>query len=293
MSTQHASDCRFLVAPDYYLLRLVGEDVPYGDTTTLSLGIGGLEGEARVYTREDIVASSVEEAARIYELLGSRVLEMVPSGTMAGRGEMLLRVRGKASSLHTVWRAAQLIIAFSSGVATYTRRMVEKASSLNGGPVIATTRKAPLGAKHYYVKGVLCGGGVVHRYGLSDSILVFENHLRFISGISVRKAVELLRKRHPERKIGVEVKSLEEAIEALDAGAEYIQFEKLKPEEASEAIKALKKRNPHVTVGLAGGIKLENVEAYARTGADVLVTSAPYSASPADITTVIDPLSPP
>jgi molybdenum transport protein len=280
-----------LFIPSTVIEEWIREDIPFTDTTTLDLGISGIRGEALVVTREDIVVSATEEASMIYQRLGCVVRDFKPSGTMAVKDDVLLHAEGNASCLHMAWRIAQATIAYSSGVATLTRKMVEEARRVNKNITLATTRKTPPGSKYLYIKGVLSGGGIPHRYGLSDSILVFDNHIRFVGGERpIKKAVDTLKKRHPERKIGIEVKSLEEALEAAGAGAEYIQLEKIPPVKAREIVSKLKSNWCNIFVGVSGGITLDNIREYASTGADVIVTSAPYHSRPADITTILRPL---
>ena len=88
--------------------------------------------------------------------------------------------------------------------------------------------------------------------------------------------------------MGVEVSSLDEAIDALSAGAYYIQFDRAEPESLSLWVKELRKRFPQAIIGVAGGITLENVEKYASTGVDLIVTSAPYRSRPVDVTTKME-----
>ncbi len=266
------------------------EDLQYCDITTEALGIVDVEGVAEVVLRQDAVVACTEEAAEIYRILGARITSLTLSGTRAEKGSSILIAEGPARSLHAAWRVAQTIIGFASAVATYTKMMVDKAKSVNPRITIATTRKAPPGSKPLFFKAVLCGGGSIHRFGLSDSILVFDNHLELMGGQdSLEKAIEKLKQCHPERKIGVEVKNLEQALKAARAGAEYIQLEKMPPEKVRGVVEAIRGVNPHATIGVAGGITLENVQEYAKTGVDLIVTSAPYNAGTIDLTTKITP----
>ncbi len=260
------------------------EDLWYDDTTTSSLGISEDFGEAMIITREEALVACTEEAAMVYEELGAEVKEYVPTGRLVGKNSKILVARGKAGALHAAWRVAQTIIAFASGVATYAMKMLSEARSVNPRIILAATRKAPPGAKRLYFKAVLAAGFKMHRYGLTGSLLLFKNHLAFYNtGLS--DAVKRLAEKNPDVMVGVEVESLEEAIEAVKAGAGYIQIEKPSVNDAGRIISEVKRINPRVKIGLAGGITLENVKEYASTGADFIVTSAPYSAKPIDVTT--------
>ena len=262
------------------------EDISLTDITTYALRIGG-EGVAEVVTRDPIMVACSEEAGRIYEIAGARVKVLKHSGEDAAAGQTVLVARGDATSLHKAWRLAQVLVAICSGVATKTLRMVTAARRANPNVCVAVTRKAPPGLRRLYVKAAMAGGAVPHRAGLSDSILVFDNHIAFIPGgwREFLTIIPRLRREYPFRKIGVEVRSLRQAIEAVKAGAEMIQLEKMSPEDISRAVKELRSIKEDVVIAAAGGIDEHNIGEYAAAGPDIIVTTAPYKAPPADITT--------
>jgi molybdenum transport protein len=274
-----------LYISDSILEKPLFEDIQYVDLTTGVLGIGSVEGVARVFFRENGVVACSEEASRIYELAGARVKYFVGSGEWVQANQLVLEAQGKSSSLHLAWRVAQTLLSYASGVATYTRRMVEKAKRSNPGVVIATTRQTPPGTRPFYIKAVLAGGGIVHRQSLSDSILIFDNHLVFLEEHGVSGAVKRALKLGGGRSVGIEVKDIEEAIEAVESGAYYIQFERVQPNILKEWVKKIRELSSRVVIGVGGGITIENIEEYASTGVDVVVTSAPYRARPIDVST--------
>jgi len=281
------SSLRHVWADDTTIFSWIREDVALFDITTEALNIKG-DGVAELITRESIVVACTEEAARIYELAGARSVKVLKgSGATATGGETLLVARGDAAALHIAWRLAQNLVAICSGVATKTRRLVEKARSSDKNVCIAATRKSPPGLRRIYAKAVVAGGAVPHRSGLSDSILIFDNHVAFIPGgwRELLTRISELRVRYPFRKIGVEVHTLKEALEAVGAGAEMVQLERFKPGEVARAVAELKKMSPNVVVAVAGGIDEHNVAEYAKAGPDIIVTTAPYYARPADVTT--------
>ena len=261
------------------------EDVGRGDLTTRLLGIEGVEGRAEVYVREECVVACSEEAAEVYRIAGAEARVLKPSGADAKPGDIVVEAWGPAGALHAAWRVAQTLLAVCSGVATKTRRMVEKARRVNPRIAILSTRKTPPGLRAVLHKAVIAGGGLPHRAGLDDSILVFDNHLVFLEG-GLREAVERLSKGVGVARVwGVEVRSLEEALMAAKAGAGFIQFEKVPPDKLREYVEVLRREAPGVRVGAAGGIDEHNVEDYAATGIDFIVTSAVYHAKPIDVGT--------
>jgi len=272
------------------LEKLLLEDLQYLDLTTSVLGMGSVEGVARVFFRESGVVACSEEAARIYELAGAKVKYFVRSGELVQGNQLVLEAEGEASSLHLAWRVAQTLLSYASSVATYTRRMVEKARRVNPRVKIAATRQTPPGSRPFYIKAVLAGGGIVHRQSLSDSILIFNNHLAFLGEPKVSGAVRRALEHAGGRGAGIEVGSLEEALEAVRSGAYYIQFERPDPRLLGEWVKKIREVDGRVVIGVAGGITLENVEEYASTGVDLIVTSAPYRARPIDVSTRMERL---
>ncbi len=267
------------------LEELLREDLQYLDLTTSVLGIGSVRGFARVFFRESGVVACSEEVARIYELAGAEVKYFVGGGELVQGNQLVLEAEGEASSLHLAWRVAQTLLSYASGVATYTRRMVEKARRVNPAVKIAATRQTSPGSRPFYMRAVLACGGILHRQSLSDSILIFDNHLAFLGEAKVSGAVRRALELAGGRGVGIEVGSLEEALEAVRAGAYYIQFERPDPRVLGEWVKKIREVDGRVVIGVAGGITLENVEEYASTGVDLIVASAPYRARPIDVST--------
>ncbi|AEM39147.1 modD protein [Pyrolobus fumarii 1A] len=263
------------------------EDVGRGDLTSTVLGLRSVKGVAELYVRESCIVACSEEAGEVYRIAGAENVEvLVESGSMVEPGTVVLRAEGRGDALHAAWRVAQVIVALCSGVATKTWRMVRKAREANPKIAIVTTRKAPPGLRPLYFKAVIAGGGMPHRAGLDDTVLLFDNHWVLLRG-GFSEALERLRASNVGalRSWGVEVRSVEEALEAIAAGAQFIQFEKVKPDLLRQFVRVVREKAPHVKIGVAGGIDDHNVAEYAATGVDFIVTSAPYHASPVDVGT--------
>ncbi len=274
-----------LAVPRRVLEEWLFEDIGRGDITTRLLGIEDVEGRAELYVREECVVACSEEAAEVYRLAGAEARVLRASGSLVGPGEVIVEAVGPAGALHAAWRVAQTLLAVCSGVATKTRRMVERARRVNPRIAILSTRKAPPGLRAVLHKAVIAGGGLPHRAGLDDSVLVFDNHLVFLEG-GLKEAVERLSKGvGVARNWGVEVRSLEDALLAARAGADFIQFEKVPPHVLSRYVEVLRREAPGVRIGAAGGIDEHNLEEYAATGVDFIVTSAVYHAKPIDVGT--------
>ena len=262
---------------------LIAEDVPYFDLTCEVLGIGGEPGEMEYFTREDCVVAGAEVVAQMAEVLGCSVGDAVPSGRLVAAGDVLMRVRGSSAALHQLWKVGLNTFDHLSAVATKTRAMVDAAHRGNPRCEILTTRKSMPGAKDLLTLATRAGGAYPHRLGLSETVLVFDQHLEFCGGFDrfVERLPEL-RSRCIEKKLFVEAGS-ERARVLAHAGVDGVQLDKVSVSEAARLVPELKAIDPHLTVIIAGGVNPSNAEAYAATGADGLATTAPFTAKPIDM----------
>lgn len=262
---------------------LIAEDVPYFDLTCEVLGIGGEPGEMEYFSREDCVVAGAEVVAQMAEVLGCSVGDAVPSGQLVAAGDVLMRVRGSSAALHQLWKVGLNTFDHLSAVATKTRAMVDAAHRGNPRCEILTTRKSMPGAKDLLTLATRAGGAYPHRLGLSETVLVFDQHLEFCGGFDrfVERLPEL-RSRCIEKKLFVEAGS-ERARVLAHAGVDGVQLDKVSVSEAARLVPELKAIDPHLTVIIAGGVNPSNAEAYAASGADGLATTAPFTARPIDM----------
>lgn len=267
--------------------RWLGEDMPYGDLTTRSLGLSGQHSTIAFMARADLVACATEEAARLMARLGCSVGAVVPSGARARAGQPLLRADGSAEAVLAGWKVAQTLMEYASGIATAAARIVTAARAVDPRAVVACTRKNFPGTKAVSIKAIIAGGAVPHRLGLSDTVLLFPEHRALMDDISLVEAIDRLKATCPEKKIVVEVARLDDVASAAAAGADVVQLEKFTPEQTAEALARIIGSNAQIAA--AGGINVANAAAYVQAGARILVTSAPYAAAPVDIKVAIAP----
>lgn len=280
-----------IILNDHELETLLAEDVPYGDLTTASLEINQ---RARITfaTRErPLVISCTEEAVRLCGLYGLEIDGYVKSGTLVPPKSIFLEARGEAAAIHRIWKSVQNLLDYASGIATYTREAVLLARTVNPDIVLATTRKTTPFTKKIAIKAVESGGGVVHRLGLSESILVFEYHRVFFPNDNMFAAALMkMKKANPEKKVVIETENIAEALKFASMGADILQLEKFPLTKLSDAVRILRADYPALTLIATGGISAKNIAEYAATGVDMIVTSSPYNANPADIKVRIEPL---
>ena len=271
---------------DEILDRLIKEDIPYIDLTSTVMGIHGKKGIIEFRVREAGVVACTEEAAKILQKLDICVRQCIPSGSPVSEGTVILSGEGMSQSLHMAWKVCLNILEYCCGIATHARKLVDSVNKIDSNAAVVATRKSFPGTKELISKAALAGGVLPHRLGLSETILVFKQHMCFGDGIDsfVNRLPDLKRKCH-EKKFIVEVDSIEEARKMAEAGVDGIQFDKTTPNELTEYVKIIKQINSNITLIAAGGITITNIEQYAATGVDVLATSSLFHGKPLDIGT--------
>jgi molybdenum transport protein len=275
-----------IILSDVELIRLLDDDVPCGDLTTETLAIGDLPGRLRFSARQPMTLCAVEEAARLFVLAGATAWVLQRSGATLGAGDTLLEADGSATALHRAWKTAQVLVEWASGIATATAAIVAAAKCV---PVACTRKNVP-GTKTLSAKAVRAGGATMHRLGLSESLLIFAEHRQFLAETPA-DSVARIKQAEPEKKVVVEVASIDEALIWARAGADVLQLEKFTPAEVAECRRVTSadfRDNPannvaQLLLAAAGGVNAGNAAAYAAAGADLLVTSAPYTAPPRDV----------
>lgn len=258
--------------------RALVEDLgPLGDLTA-ALVPQDATGSAAFVARVPGVLAGTACATEVWRCLDPAVdVEwQLSDGAALDAGSVIGRVAGPLRSVLTGERTALNFLCHLSGVASLTRRFVDAA-----GPRarILDTRKTLPGLRSLEKAAVRAGGGTNHRGSLSDMVLVKDNHL---GALSVADAVALARTQWPGR--GVEVECDRSALvrEALAAGADLVMLDNMSPADAAECVALVRSSPaPDTPVEISGGVTLEDVGAYASTGADLISTSAITQSAPA------------
>ncbi|MEN9208106.1 MAG: carboxylating nicotinate-nucleotide diphosphorylase [Gloeomargarita sp. GMQP_bins_120] len=251
------------------------EDVGRGDQTTLGLGLQG-EAEGFWQAKAAGVMAGLPVAARLFYWLDPRVefLPQVEEGRPVTPGQVVAWVRGPINALLMGERVALNIVMRLSGIATLTRQYVEQLQGT--GVQVVDTRKTTPGLRLLEKYAIRVGGGMNHRLGLDDAVLVKENHIAAAGGI--RQAVAAIRQ-HTPHPLGleIEVERLEQIPEALACEPQRILLDNMTPEQIQQAVRQIRQSHPHVKIEASGNITLENLAAFAQTGVDYLATSAPIT----------------
>ena len=271
---------------------LLDEDVRFGDLTMRALGIGNMPGRMTFTARQDLILCGADEARRLLTRLGASVTFAAQDGTRRDKGALLFEAEGPAAALHAGWKAAQTLMEWASGIATMTHEIVSAARACAPRIAVLCTRKSVPFTRRLSMKAVLAGGGEIHRMGLSDTIMVFDEHCIFWEPpADLKSIIAMLKERAPERAVMAEVTSEAGAFGAAEAMADVIQLEKFVPAAVARVVQGIKKRiDGRPVIAAAGGVNAQNAGDYAKAGADTLVTSAPYYAKPLDIQVFINRL---
>lgn len=251
---------------DKIIRNALEEDMPYGDITTDML-IDPTEISRAVFiTKEDGVVAGLDVAGRVFEILDNKVIftKIVQDGQKVEKGSILAEVTGNTAALLKGERTALNLLQRLSGIATRTNEFIRRVEGLD--VKIVDTRKTTPGLRILEKYAVRMGGGVNHRYSLSDGVLIKDNHIAAAG--SIKNAVEVARKKLPHTmKIEVETETIEQVKEALEAGADIIMLDNMSIEMMKEAVKLINKK---VLVEASGNVTLENVREVAQTGVDII-----------------------
>ncbi|WP_112248317.1 carboxylating nicotinate-nucleotide diphosphorylase [Kribbella monticola] len=256
----------------------IEEDLAGGvDVTTTSTVEADQVSVAELVAREAGVVAGLEVAELVIRLVAGKeeveIEHSVVDGAAVKAGDVLMTVRGKTRQLLTAERTTLNLLCHLSGVATLTRRWVDAVEGT--GAVIRDTRKTMPLLRSLEKYAVRCGGGKNHRMALSDAALIKDNHVIAAGGVA--EAFRLVRKAYPEISIEVEVDTIEDALIAVEAGAELILLDNMAVPQLREAVQKVDGR---ARLEASGGLTLDDARAVAETGVDYLAVGALTHSAP-------------
>ncbi len=201
----------------------------------------------------------------------ARVEILVADGSAIAKGDVLVGVEGSARGLLAAERTALNILGRMCGIATQTRTYVQAVAGTKAR--IADTRKTTPGLRALEKHAVACGGGINHRFGLDDAILIKDNHVAVCGGVG--KAVRAAKAFAPHlMKVEVEVDGLDQLDEALAEGPDVVMLDNFTLTDMSEAVRRVKTSGVQVVLEASGGVNLDTVAGIAATGVDVISVGA-------------------
>ena len=263
------------------------EDLGSGDLTTDAVIGPDREGRASLLAREEIVLAGLPVFRRVFEILSTEMTFefYYEEGQVIRGGEKVSQMSGPTDAILKGERTALNFLQRMSGIATLTRRYVDKIRPRKAR--LVDTRKTAPGLRLFDKYAVRIGGGFNHRFGLYDGILIKDNHI--VSAGSVTEAVSLAKQGCPHTiKVEVEVEDLEALEESIRAGADVVLLDNMSPQTLKKAVRLAKGR---VQLEASGGITLDNIEEIAETGVDIISVGAlTHSVRAVDISLEMIPL---
>lgn len=264
---------------DKYIIAALREDMTSGDITTDSI-LKDEKAEVNLIAKDKGILAGLDVFKRVFEILDEDVtFEFYFSdGDEVNNKDLIGKIRGRAKSILEGERTALNFLQRMSGIATYTKKMVDALDSEH--VKILDTRKTTPNMRIFEKYAVTLGGGYNHRYNLFDGIMLKDNHIDAAGGI--REAVEKVRSLNPfVKKIEVEVENFDQVREALEAKADIIMLDNMEIEEIREACKIINKK---AIIECSGNVSLENINSYKDLDIDYISSGAiTYSAGVLDL----------
>lgn len=267
------------------------EDIRSGDITTEAMIPTSGEATATIFSKDKSILAGIEEAIAIAQLSDLKYQVIIFEGNWVEPGQPVMRIVGPAKKLLAIERVILNIIQRMSGIATKTYRMVKKAREANPNVRVAATRKTTPGFRYFEKRAVQVGGGDSHRYALDDMVLIKNNHIDVVGGVTqaihqAKRAVSF------SKKISCEARNANEAFEAVNAGADIILLDNFTPDAMKDFVEQLVKKGKRdrVLLEASGGMNEGNAGAFAATGIDIISSGAlTHSYKAADFNMRISP----
>lgn len=249
------------------------EDIGDGDHSSLGAIPPNQKGRARLLVKDVGVICGIDLAAHIFNRLDSTLVfeSFIEEGSIINVGDIAFNISG---NIHSILQAERLVLNFMqrmSGISTFTKRLVDIISGTNAQ--LLDTRKTTPGMRVFEKYAVSVGGGVNHRMGLYDMVMLKDNHNDYAGGITagVNQTKSYLKSQNRQLKIEVETRNLEEVEEVLSVGVNRIMFDNFSPD---DMVKAVNLVNGRCETEASGGITESTIRNYAETGVDFISVGA-------------------
>ncbi|MDO4172279.1 MAG: carboxylating nicotinate-nucleotide diphosphorylase [Prevotellaceae bacterium] len=247
------------------------EDIGDGDHTTLCCIPADAMGKSRLIIKEDGIIAGIEVAKEVFRRFDPemQVEVLINDGTKVKKGDIAMVVTGKTQSLLQTERLMLNIMQRMSGIATMTNKYQQALIDAGTKTRVLDTRKTTPGMRMLEKEAVKIGGGMNHRIGLFDMILLKDNHIDFAGGIhnAMTRAKNYCKENNKDLKIEIEVRNFKELEEALAECPDRIMFDNFTPEETVKAVKIV---NNQCETESSGGITFDTMIPYAKAGVDFI-----------------------
>jgi nicotinate-nucleotide pyrophosphorylase (carboxylating) len=263
----------------------LAEDIGSGDITTAAIVPAVARVDAVILAKSQCVLAGLEVAREVFRQLDAsiEVVALKKDGDRCAPGDHIAQLTGSAAAVLTAERTALNFLQYLSSIATRTREFVEAAGDRLA---VLDTRKTTPSLRALIKYAVRCGGGLNHRFGLYDGVLIKDNHIRCAGGVA--EAVRRVRASGTTLPIEVEAQNLAEVDDALAAGADIIMLDNLDDAMTRAAVERIGRR---ARVEVSGGMTPDRVRALASSGADyVSVGAITHSAAAVDMSLEVEGL---
>jgi len=241
--------------------RFLSEDLgKKGDITSNAL-FTNQTANARIIAKEDCVVAGLEEARLLFTKIGITATLFIQDGSAVEKGKTVMEIYGSVRSILKGERLALNIIGRMSGIATETKKIVQRCKRINPKVMVAATRKTTPGFRSFEKKAIVLGGGEPHRYGLFDAVLIKDNHLKMVG--SVEETIKTMKKKLPGKPIEIEVENESDALSAAQLNVEVIMLDNIDPETGERISRKIRNINSGILIEVSGGITAKNIENYA------------------------------
>ncbi|ADL68110.1 nicotinate-nucleotide pyrophosphorylase [Thermoanaerobacterium thermosaccharolyticum DSM 571] len=251
---------------DSYLM----EDLTWGDITTDILVPKGTKSKGYVYAKDDGIIAGIDVFLMVFNTIDSDIeyKKYFKDGEAVKKGDLILETYGDLNSCLKAERVALNLIQRMSGIATYVRKLSDMIKGTNAR--LTDTRKTMPGLRYFDKYAVSVGGGVNHRYNLSDGILIKDNHIKAVGGI--KNALTMIKSGISHtKKVEIEVETIHELKEALKYGADIIMLDNMTIDMMKEAVEIT---NGRAILEASGNINEINILDVAKTGVDIISIGA-------------------
>ena len=259
---------------DEIILNALKEDIGEGDHSSLACLKVEDKGTAKLLVKEDGILAGVHVAQRVFQLHDAslEIDVFIEDGTAIKVGDIVMEVRGKAQSILSTERLVLNIMQRMSGIATKTHHIVARIKHTRAK--VLDTRKTTPGIRILEKMAVVIGGGMNHRFGLYDMIMLKDNHIDFSGGVTkaIQKTTSYVSSLSKPIPIEIEIRSKDELLEAIETdGVQRILLDNFTPEELKGLVPLIP---AHIESEASGGITEETIVAYAETGVDFISMGA-------------------
>jgi len=276
-----------LAEADRIIKNALKEDIRSGDITTRAAIPPGSKAHAVIKAKSSGILAGIAVCSRAFTAINDNCAMFFPveDGSKIRKNQVVFEIRGSTYAILKGERTALNILCRMSGIATLTRKFVDKVAGT--GVKILDTRKTMPGLRLFDKYAVRAAGGENHRYALDDMFLIKENHIAVSGGIknAIEKCIIFRDKRRLKTHITAETYTIDGACIAAEAGADRVLLDNMLPDEVKTVVKRLGKK---IELEVSGGITLTNIRSYAESGVDYIsIGSLTHSAPAVDFSLLI------